>query len=1164
VKKIILPIIILSSSSGLLHAQASTNENYVQSTTYIDYPAGQAAKKAVSVQYFDGLGRPKQTVSVQATPQGRDVVSHIVYDAFGRVASEYLPVPQGGTQNGAIYPDPLSNLTGTPYGNEKIYSEKLLESSPLDRVLEQKQPGTAWNDKPVKFEYGTNTGTEVKKYGVTTTWSYGATNSSIAAPVDYGANQLYKTTVTDEDGNATTEFKNTKGQVILVRKALSDTQNADTYYLYNEYDQLAAVIPPKAVPLNISQLTLDDLCYQYSYDGRNRLAGKKVPGKGWEYMVYDKQDRLVMTQDAELGKASQWLFTKYDAFGRPVYTGMYTGTQAYGPQGRAAEQANVETKGSNNESRGGSSPDASVASLNYNNAAYPASNIKILTINYYDTFPRDPYFPNDLPDTILNQKVIINSQSGNVKGLLLASYVKNIENDDWTRNFMLYDPKGRLIGSRSINHLGGSTHIDMKLNFAGLTEQSITRHKRLGTDTEKVITENFTYDHQNRPLVHKHKVDNNAEEILSQNKYNELSQLEQKKVGGINPGSPLQTIDYQYNIRGWMTGINDPANLGSDLFGYKIKYNQVEGMENPNNDFMELKVKPKYNGNIAEVDWKTATASNDYNRRYGYVYDKLNRMVAGFYQRDNNPSGKEFFEKLDYDLNGNIERLKRSSDASTGNPTTLYIDDLTYVNEGNRLKTVTDASTNYNGYPDASGNIIAYDLNGNMIDHKDKGILQIKYNYLSLPDHQTFDQTYLVRNVFGGATETRNITTKYLYAADGTKLKKTYTYGVSKNNSEAATVTDYLDGFQYEGQGIVTGIVPQILKFIPTSEGYYNFENNKYIYNYTDHLGNVRLSYMNSSTGLEVIEESNYYPFGLKHQGYNALAGNPAYQYQYNGKELQKESGMYDYGARFYMPDLGRWGVVDPLAEKMTRHSLYNYAFNNPIRFIDPDGMAPEGDYYTKFGRYLGNDGKNDGKVYVSDGIGKDKKGNAFFANAKEIDITQSKLEQKASTVYGESTAFKSEMGNELKKEMYSIASVHETNDTAYGNNSEQAESFRDTDKIDRNGTKMQIAVGAVINATTGGPDYSNGASQWDGKEQGQYNIDAAHTKMNNGAKIELHMNTMGWNISDAHYSKWRSAIGPSFKAPQVKAATTGMNQGKIRLNSTAVYNQTIFWKVTK
>ncbi|MDP9960051.1 RHS repeat domain-containing protein [Chryseobacterium lathyri] len=128
------------------------------------------------------------------------------------------------------------------------------------------------------------------------------------------------------------------------------------------------------------------------------------------------------------------------------------------------------------------------------------------------------------------------------------------------------------------------------------------------------------------------------------------------------------------------------------------------------------------------------------------------------------------------------------------------------------------------------------------------------------------------------------------------------------------------------------------IKFVPTSEGYFNFENNKYIYNYTDHLGNVRLSYFNNGSSAEVLEENNYYPFGLKHEGYNALAGNSAYKYQYNGKELQQETGQYDYGARFYMPDIGRWGVVDPLAEKSRRFSPYNYAYNNPIRFIDPDG----------------------------------------------------------------------------------------------------------------------------------------------------------------------------------------------------------------------------------
>lgn len=135
------------------------------------------------------------------------------------------------------------------------------------------------------------------------------------------------------------------------------------------------------------------------------------------------------------------------------------------------------------------------------------------------------------------------------------------------------------------------------------------------------------------------------------------------------------------------------------------------------------------------------------------------------------------------------------------------------------------------------------------------------------------------------------------------------------------------------------------LKFFPTAEGYVtnnqpiyesgqNLNNISYIYQYKDHLGNARVSYASS---YYITEENNYYPFGLKHIGYNNDGGSPTYQYKYQSQELQ-ETGFYSFKWRNYMPDVGRFFNIDPLAESFPYNSTYAFAENRVI-----DGRELEG-----------------------------------------------------------------------------------------------------------------------------------------------------------------------------------------------------------------------------
>ena len=365
-----------------------------------------------------------------------------------------------------------------------------------------------------------------------------------------------------------------------------------------------------------------------------------------------------------------------------------------------------------------------------------------------------------------------------------------------------------------------------------------------------------------------------------------------------------------------------------------------------------------YNGNIAETFWSTAT-DGGFVRNYGYKYDQLNRLKDATYQKSGQLTNM-YNENLNYDKNGNIMNLSRYGDRDE-QYLPIQIDNLgyTYATNSNKLMSVVDNSNNTSGFKDGitTGDDYAYDANGNMTVDKNKNITGIVYNHLNLPTKIIFPTGNIV----------------YFYNASGQKAQKVVT------ENTTVTTTDYLGGYQYKNA---------VLQFFPTAEGYVKntpvsgTNTYSYVFNYTDHLGNVRLSYTKDATtgSLKILEENNYYPFGLKHSPYNAIAPAPEYKYKFNGKELQDELGldMYDFGARLYDRQLNIWRTPDPKAETSRRFSPYAYALNNPIYFIDPDGMQADD--------WIEYKGKNGQQQIIYDSSVKTKaQAEAKYSNVKQV-----------------------------------------------------------------------------------------------------------------------------------------------------------------------------------
>ncbi|RYY42446.1 MAG: hypothetical protein EOO06_21180, partial [Chitinophagaceae bacterium] len=210
-----------------------SNPNNIVATTTLD-------KAVMTTQYIDGLGRPIQTVIKGITPLGKDLVTPVVYDAFGREEVRYLPFAStqlpgatGSTTDGSFKRNPFqqdSAFSKAQYpGEAYFYGQTMFDASPLNRVVESFAPGDNWvgtagqalatNRRSVKTSYLTNTVSDSVRI-----WIASSNVSTVPyTSTRYAAGELFKTISTDEQGMQVVEYKDKEGKVVLKKVQLATT-----------------------------------------------------------------------------------------------------------------------------------------------------------------------------------------------------------------------------------------------------------------------------------------------------------------------------------------------------------------------------------------------------------------------------------------------------------------------------------------------------------------------------------------------------------------------------------------------------------------------------------------------------------------------------------------------------------------------------------------------------------------------------------------------------------------------------------------------------------------------------------------------------------------------------------------------------------------------------
>jgi len=804
-----------------------------------------------TTQYFDGLGRLMQTVVRQVTPSRKDMVTMSVYDPYGRQSVNFLPYAStAGDGNYRVNAQmEQTAFNASMYPNEQYYySQADYESSPLNRSNTHYAPGASWmgQSRGTGMQYLINSDDDSVHI-----WNTDTTGSLPSGTTLYAAGQLYKHVAKDEKGHQIMEFKDKEGHIVLKRTSLSSNPGSghpgwlNTYFVYDDFGNLRYVLSPKAVEWlenngwDLSHaggaVTAAELCFRYDYDGRNRMITKKVPGAGPEFMVYDARDRMVMSQDSGLRAQGKWLVAQYDALDRFSGKGLLTDgntlsyhlTQAYTstsyPGTTTGFEMLIQTYYDDYNWVGatGGVLSSSMATNYINNSNYFITN--------YNASP-------DYAVPVASFDITRGMTTGSMTKVIGSSPAQYLYTVDF------YDDHSRMIQTQSINYTGGVDTVTTQYNFSGKPLRSLLNHYKNGNTAQShTVLTRTVYDAAMRvKSIYKNIDGAPSDQLIDSMTYDELGQLSAKYLG-----NGLDSLVYDYNIRGWLTGINKRyiAGTATNYFGMELAYDKSASVTGTTSYLNQ-----DYTGNVAGTIWKSA--GDGVTRKYDFSYDDMNRLIgAAFVQNTSGSSWDNGYidytvSGLSYDANGNIKSMQQNGFKIGGSGT---IDQLTYTyaNGGfsNKLIRVDDAANDqhsklgdfhYDPARKAAADY-AYGGNGELLQDNNKAIDAIRYNFMN--------QTQQVHVSSKG-------TVIYTYDAVGNKLKKVTMDSLSQH----ATTTLYLGAFVYQQTDTITnsGGGTDTLQFMAHEEGRARWAFHRWLNGSTgygweydffekDHLGDTRI-----------------------------------------------------------------------------------------------------------------------------------------------------------------------------------------------------------------------------------------------------------------------------------------------------------------------------------